>query len=202
MTTAPTQKYRRILLKLKRGSAARRIGLSVFAREAIHDMARQIGEGVSLASGSSLLSAGGNIFRGLSESEQGIERATAILWGLLAHDHQRPWPSGRRGKKTDPTRVQSAITMARSPRQSFEAPPSGTGKGRVVFSADAHGQSYFSTDTAAALCRDENRSRSSVEGAKVDGIYRQRSKKNPGKQAIRTQITYARRRMVKQLGVM
>src|SRR5262249_60369624 len=83
MTTTQSPKYRRILLKLSGEALGGESGLGI-CPEAIHDMARQIGEVRQLGVEVVIVVGGGNIFRGLSGSERGIERATGDYMGMLA----------------------------------------------------------------------------------------------------------------------
>ena len=55
---------------------------------------------------------GGNIFRGLSGSKRGVERATGDYMGMLATHHQFAGLAGCAEKLKAPTWVQSAIAMS------------------------------------------------------------------------------------------
>jgi len=73
--TATPPRFKRILLKLSGEALGGEAGVGI-CPEAIHDMARQIGEVRQLGVEVVIVVGGGNIFRGLSGSERGIERAT------------------------------------------------------------------------------------------------------------------------------
>jgi len=71
----PQPKYRRILLKISGESLGGAGGIGICA-EAIHEMACQICEVRQLGVQVVVVAGGGNIFRGLSAGQHGIERAT------------------------------------------------------------------------------------------------------------------------------
>ena len=79
----PEPKYRRILLKISGESLGGANGIGVCA-DAVHEMARQICEVRELGVQVVVVAGGGNIFRGLSAPEHGIERATGDYMGMLA----------------------------------------------------------------------------------------------------------------------
>ena len=95
---------------------------------------------------------GGNIFRGVSDAAQGMDRVSADHMGMLATVINAHGPAGRAGAGGRHTRVLSAIEMRevaepyirRRAIRHLE-------KGRVVIFAAGTGNPYFSTDTAAAL---------------------------------------------------
>ena len=111
MTQATPPKYRRILLKLSGEALGGESGVGI-CPEAIHDMARQIGEVRQLGVEVVIVVGGGNIFRGLTGSEQGIERATGDYMGMLATIINALALQDALEKNGIPNRVQSAITMA------------------------------------------------------------------------------------------
>ena len=115
---------------------------------------------------------GGNIFRGLEASAQGIERAVADYMGMLATVINALALQDALEKSGIPTRVMSAITMnevaepyiRRRAMRHLE-------KGRVVVFGAGTGSPYFTTDTAAALRATEIGAEAILKGTKVDGIY-------------------------------
>src|SRR2546421_4957052 len=111
MTQATHPKYRRILLKLSGEALGGESGVGI-CPEAIQDTARQIGEVRQLGVEVVIVVGGGNIFRGLTGSERGIERATGDYMGMLATIINGLALQDALGKMGIPTRVQSAITMA------------------------------------------------------------------------------------------
>src|SRR5438045_490599 len=103
-------KYRRILLKLS-GEALGGKGSTGIASDAVQETARQIAEVRELGVQIVIVVGGGNIFRGISGSEQGIDRATGDYMGMLATVINGLALQDALEKIGIETRVQSAITM-------------------------------------------------------------------------------------------
>src|ERR1019366_5857913 len=82
MKEAKRPKYSRILLKLSGEALGGQAGLNI-CPEAVHNMAEQIREVHAVGKQVAVGVGGGNIFRGLSGSERGIERATGDYIGML-----------------------------------------------------------------------------------------------------------------------
>src|SRR5690554_1000744 len=78
-----TPKYRRIMLKLSGEALAGEQGFGL-DHEVVMDIARQIQEVVNLGVEVAVVVGGGNFWRGLTASSQGIDRATADYMGMLA----------------------------------------------------------------------------------------------------------------------
>ena len=123
---------------------------------------------------------GGNIFRGLQGSAQGMERTTADYMGMLATVmNALAMQSSLEGLGIH-TRVISAITMnevaepyiRRRAVRHLE-------KKRVCIFAAGTGNPYFTTDTAATLRANEMSCQAIFKGTKVDGVY----DKDPAKHA-------------------
>lgn len=146
--------------------------LTFFAKEikSAHDVGAQVG----------IVIGGGNIFRGLSAADQGIDRVTGDQMGMLATminslalqnavEHQGVF-----------TRLMSSIEMneiaepyiRRRAIRHLE-------KGRVVILGAGTGHPYFSTDTAASLRAVEIEADVIVKGTRVDGIFDSDPEKNP-----------------------
>jgi len=115
---------------------------------------------------------GGNIFRGLQGSAQGMERTTADYMGMLATVmNALAMQSALEGLGIH-TRVISAITMnevaepyiRRRAVRHLE-------KKRVCIFAAGTGNPYFTTDTAATLRANEMSCEAIFKGTKVDGVY-------------------------------
>ena len=170
-TAASTPKYRRILLKLSGEALGGQTGSGINAK-ALESMARQIRQLRDLGIEVVIVIGGGNIFRGITGSEVGIERATADYMGMLGTVINALALQAALEKFGVPTRVQSAITMhqvaeafiRRRAMRHLE-------KGRVVIFGGGTGNPYFSTDTAAALRANEIGAEVILKATKVDGIY-------------------------------
>jgi uridylate kinase len=153
-------------------------------------MAKQIREVRDLGVQVVVVVGGGNIFRGLSGSERGIERATGDYMGMLATVINGLALQDALEKQGVVTRLLSAIDMAqvaepfirRRAMRHLE-------KGRVVIFAAGTGNPYFSTDTAAALRAMEIKAHVILKATRVDGIYDADPEKVPGAKMFE-RITY------------
>ena len=178
MTKPPKPRYSRILLKLSGEALGGESGIGI-CPESIHDMAHQIGEVRELGVEVVIVVGGGNIFRGLTRSERGIERATGDYMGMLATIINALALQDALEKNGVPTRVQSAITMAQVAEPFIRRRAvRHLEKGRVVIFGGGTGNPYFSTDTAAALRANEIGAEVILKATKVDGIYDSDPKKN------------------------
>jgi uridylate kinase len=188
MTPAPP-KYRRILLKVSGESLAgeKKFGLDPATLRAI---AGEIKAVVALKVEVGIVVGGGNIFRGLEASAQGIDRAVADNMGMLATVINALALQDALEKAGVPTRVMSAITMnevaepyiRRRALRHLE-------KGRIVVFGAGTGSPYFTTDTAAALRATEIGAQAILKGTRVAGIYDRDPEKDGGAQ-IFSRLTY------------
>jgi len=200
MTTTKSPKYFRILLKLS-GEALGGKGPVSICPEAVQNMAEQIREVRDLDVQVVVVVGGGNIFRGLSGSEHGIERATGDYMGMLATVINALALQDALEKICVPTRVQSAIAMSQVAEPFIRRRAvRHLEKGRVVIFGGGTGNPYFSTDTAAALRANEIGAEVILKATKVDGIYDCDPKKNPRARRF-AQISYLEA-LQKQLRVM
>jgi uridylate kinase len=200
MKTTKRPKYSRILLKLSGEALGGPTGLNICA-EAVASMAAQIREVRDLGVQVVIVVGGGNIFRGLSGSKRGIERATGDYMGMLATIINGLALQDALEKIGVPTRVQSAISMAQVAEPFIRRRAvRHLEKGRVVIFGGGTGNPYFSTDTAAALRANEIGAEVVLKATKVDGIYDSDPKQNP-KAKRYSQIQYAEA-LRKQLKVM
>ena len=189
MTTPKKPVYSRVLLKLS-GEALGGVGGTGIDADAVVHMAEQIREVREFGVEVVVVVGGGNIFRGLSGSERGIERATGDYMGMLATVINPLALQDALEKLGAPTRVQSAIAMSQI-AESFirRRAVRHLEKGRVVIFGGGTGNPYFSTDTAAALRANEIGAEVVLKATKVDGIYDSDPKKNPKAQRFE-KITY------------
>lgn len=181
--------FKRILLKLS-GEALQGdqgFGISPQVLESLADEVRSVrGLGVDVA----IVIGGGNIFRGVAASAQGMDRSQADNMGMLATVINALALQDALEAHGMPTRVQTAIHMAevaepyirRKAMRHFE-------KGRVVIFAAGTGNPYFTTDTAASLRAMEIRADVIMKATKVDGVYDADPMRNP--KAVKfSQLTY------------
>lgn len=144
-------KYKRILLKLSGESL---MGSQNFGIDAdfLEHLSTEIQAVAELNVQIGIVIGGGNIYRGLSASKQGIDRVTGDLMGMLATVINSLALQNALERKNLFTRVQSAIMMdevaepfiLRRARRHLE-------KNRIVIFSAGTGSPYFTTDTAAAL---------------------------------------------------
>ena len=182
-------KYRRILLKVSGESLAgeKKFGLDPATLRAI---AREIKSVADLQVEIGIVVGGGNIFRGLEASAQGIDRAVADNMGMLATVVNALALQDALEKAGVPTRVMSAITMnevaepyiRRRAMRHLE-------KGRIVVFGAGTGSPYFTTDTAAALRATEIGAKAILKGTRVDGIY-DRDPEKDGQAVLLPRLTY------------
>jgi uridylate kinase len=189
MTKAKRPQYTRILLKLSGEALGGQAGIGINA-DAIQSMATQICEVRELGVQVVVVVGGGNIFRGLSGSQRGIERATGDYMGMLATIINSLALQDALEKLGTPTRVQSAIAMSQIAEPFIRRRAvRHLEKGRVVIFGGGTGNPYFSTDTAAALRANEIGAEVILKATKVDGIYDSDPKKNPKAKRF-AQISY------------
>jgi uridylate kinase len=190
MKRKPKPKYRRILLKLSGEALGGEGGLGI-CPQCVHRFAHQIDEVRDLGVEVVVVVGGGNIFRGIQGSEQGIERATGDYMGMLATIINSLALQDALEKRGVATRVQSAIAMSQVAEPFIRRRAvRHLEKGRVVIFAGGTGNPYFSTDTAAALRANEIGAEVVLKATKVDGIYDSDPKKNPKARRF-DQITYS-----------
>src|SRR5215470_8349850 len=171
MKTSPQPKYGRILLKLSGEALGGEGGMGI-RPEAVQDMAEQVREVRELGVQVVVVVGGGNIYRGTSGGERGIERATGDYMGMLATVINALALQDALEKLGVATRVQTAITMAQVAETFIRRRAvRHLEKGRVVIFGGGTGNPYFSTDTAAALRANEIGAEVILKATKVDGIY-------------------------------
>jgi uridylate kinase len=175
----PATAFRRVMLKIS-GEALmgnQGYGLHPPTVERIAQEVRSVHElGVEVC----MVIGGGNIFRGLAASTQGIERTTADYMGMLATVMNALAMQSSLEAMGIFTRVISAIPMdqvcepyiRRRAVRHLE-------KKRVCIFAAGTGNPYFTTDTAAALRASEMSCEAIFMGKKVDGVYDKDPKAHP-----------------------
>ena len=164
-------KYKRVLLKLSGETflGKRQHGIDP---EFTQWLAREIIKAQKSGTQISVVVGGGNIFRGTTAAEHGLERTVGDYIGMLATIMNALALQAALEKESQPTRVLSAIEIKdvaepyirRRAIRHLE-------KGRVVIFAGGTGNPYFTTDTAAALRALETNSAIILKATKVDGVY-------------------------------
>ena len=163
--------YRRALIKLSGEALAGDTGFWIDP-ETVSAICLEIGEVLDLGLRVALVVGGGNIFRGISSSARGMDRASADYMGMLATVLNAVAIQDALEKQGHATRVLSAIIMQeicepyirRRAERHME-------KGRVVICAAGTGNPYFTTDTAAALRGTELKCEVIIKATRVDGVY-------------------------------
>ncbi len=193
-------RYKRILLKLSGEALAgeHKFGIDPAT---VSRLCEEISGVLQMGLQMALVIGGGNIFRGMAASAQGMERSSADYMGMLATVMNAVAVQDALEKMGHSTRVLSAITMQevcepyirRRAERHLE-------KGRVVICAGGTGNPYFTTDTAAALRGMELKCDAIIKATKVDGIYDKDPQKFPD--AVKyTEVSY-NEAIQKRLGVM
>jgi uridylate kinase len=146
----------------------------------VHDLGVELG----------IVIGGGNIYRGVSDSNDGIDKVTGDHMGMLATLINALALQSAMERAGTMTRLMSAIRVdvvaepfiRRRAVRHLE-------KGRVVIFGAGTGNPYFTTDTAAALRAVEIEADAIIKGTRVDGVYDSDPERNPS--AFRyTEISY------------
>lgn len=164
-------RYNRVILKLSGEALAGDKGFGIDPG-VITSIARQIVQVARTGVEVAIVVGGGNIWRGVSGSAKGMDRATADYMGMLATVINSLALQDALENEGMVTRVMSAIEMKevaepyirRRAIRHLE-------KGRVVIFAAGTGNPYFSTDTTAALRSAEIEAQVILMAKKVDGVY-------------------------------
>ncbi|MBQ9003589.1 MAG: UMP kinase [Eggerthellaceae bacterium] len=164
-------KYKRVLLKLSGEALAGDQGYGIDPK-VVDDLAEQIGEIVRDGVQVAIVVGGGNIFRGLAGSAEGMDRAQADYIGMLATVMNSLALQDAFERHGIYSRVQSAINMQEvSEPYIRRRAERHLDKGRVVILAAGTGNPYFTTDTTAALRACELSVDCLMKATKVDGVY-------------------------------
>jgi len=182
-------KWKKVLLKISGESL---MGDNSFGinPNIVKSFAKEISEVVTDGLQICIVVGGGNIYRGISSTENGMDRTTGDYMGMLATVMNSLAIQNALEQIGIETRVQSALPISaicepyikRRAIRHME-------KGRVVIFAAGTGNPYFTTDTAAALRASEMNCEAIIKATLVDGVYSADPKKD--KNAIKfNQLTY------------
>ena len=182
-------KYKRVLLKISGEALAGDLGYGIDPK-VVDDLAEEIlpivRDGIQVA----VVVGGGNIFRGLAGSAEGMDRAQADYIGMLATVMNALALQDAFERHGIFSRVQSAINMQEvSEPYIRRRAMRHLDKGRVVILAAGTGNPYFTTDTTAALRACELDVDCLMKATKVDGVYDSDPVKNPDAKKF-DRITY------------
>jgi len=199
-TTKEQRGYKRVLLKLSgevlMGDTA--FGIDV---ETINRLAGELIEVQNSGVELSVVIGGGNIFRGMSGTASGMDRASADYMGMLATVMNAIALQDAIERQGATVRIISALHIKevaepyirRRAVRHLE-------KGRILIFAAGTGNPYFTTDTAASLRAMEMQADAVLKGTKVDGVYTADPAKDPDAKKYDT-LTFTEA-LTKRLGVM
>lgn len=171
MHSTPVHGWRRVVLKVSGEAFAGREPLGIDPSVVAHiaeSIASAVTEGVQVA----IVVGGGNMFRGATMAERGMDRARGDYMGMLGTVINCLALQDFLEKLGIDTRVQTAITMGQVaepyiPRRAIRH----LEKGRVVIFGAGLGAPFFSTDTCAAQRALEVGAQAVLKGTQVDGVY-------------------------------
>ena len=179
-STAGKAKFKRVLLKLSGEAFAGDKGFGLdgaVLQQIAADLAGARNLGVEVA----VVVGGGNIWRGISGAEGGLDRAQADYMGMLATVMNALALQDVLEQNGIPTRTQSAIRMPQVAEEYIRRRAiRHMEKGRIVIFAAGTGNPFFTTDTTAALRAVEIDADLLLAGKNgVDGVYTDDPNTNP-----------------------
>jgi uridylate kinase len=171
LKSLPKPAFQRILLKLSGEALVGEMEYGI-SPAVVQKLAVELKDVKELGVEVAIVIGGGNIYRGVAASAQGMDRASADQMGMLATVINSLALQDALEKMDVFTRVMSAIEVyqvaepyiRRRAVRHLE-------KGRVVIFAAGTGNPFFTTDTAAALRAMEVKAEVILKGTKVDGVY-------------------------------
>lgn len=171
--------WRRVMLKLSGEAFAGGESLGIdpaIVAQIARELAAAVAAGIEVA----VVVGGGNMFRGETLAERGMDRGRADYMGMLGTVINCLALQDFLEKEGVETRVQTAIAMGQVaepyvPRRAIRHME----KGRVVIFGAGLGAPFFSTDTAATQRALEVGCQAVLKGTKVDGVYDSDPKRNP-----------------------
>ncbi|MCH2154508.1 MAG: UMP kinase [Opitutales bacterium] len=174
----PTPKYKRIILKLSGEALLNKATGEPIDPEILENICREVKEVYELGVEIGIVIGGGNIFRGLSGTERGIDRSNGDHMGMLATVINGLALMDCLEKMDVTVRVMSAIGIDRlAERFILRRAVRHLEKKRVIVLVSGTGNPYFSTDTCAALRASEIGADMLMKATNVDGIYDKDPKK-------------------------
>ena len=172
-------KYKRILLKLSGESL---MGENSFGIDPnmVNKYAQEIKSVVDLGVEVAIVIGGGNIYRGMNESETGIERAHGDYMGMLATVINGMAIQAMLEKQGMYTRLLSAIKMEQVAEPYIRRRAiRHLEKHRIVIFGAGTGNPYFTTGTVGSLRAIEIQADVILKGTRVNGIYTADPEKDP-----------------------
>ncbi len=171
-------RFKRVLLKLSGEVLAGEEGFGI-SSQALRRLSEEIRDVWQLGVQVAVVIGGGNIFRGLSGEETGIDRATGDYMGMLATLINALALQSSLERLGVPTRVMTPFEIRQLAEPYIRRRAiRHLEKGRVVIFAGGTGNPFFTTDTAAALRAAEIGADVVLKATKVDGVYDKDPAKN------------------------
>ncbi|HQB84966.1 MAG TPA: UMP kinase [Candidatus Pacearchaeota archaeon] len=173
------KKFKRILLKL---SGEAMMGNKKFGIDPnfIFYLAEEIKKAHKTGVEIVIVVGGGNIFRGVAGSKQGIDRTTADYMGMLATIFNSMALQDALERKEIPTRLQLAFEIKEIGEPFIRKRAiRHLEKGRIVIAGGGTGLPFITTDTASAIRALELNCDSIFKATNVDGVYSKDPKKDP-----------------------
>jgi len=184
-----TKKYNRILLKLSGESLMgnKQYGID---ENRLNDYAVQIKATMEMDVQIAIVIGGGNIFRGLAGTAQGVDRVKGDQMGMLATVINSLALASALERMGTPARVFTAVRMEPIGQlYSKEAAINAMKKSEIVIVSGGTGNPFFTTDTASALRGVELEVDVMLKGTRVDGVYTADPEKDPTAVKFET-VTY------------
>ena len=171
--------YNRVLLKLSGESlmGEKEFGIQP---DILHYFAAEVVKVVEIGVQLGIVIGGGNIYRGVAESSDGIDKVTGDYMGMLATVINAMALQNALEKQGIHTRLLTAIKMEQIAEPFIRRRAiRHLEKGRIVIFGAGTGNPYFTTDTAASLRAIEIEADVILKGTRVDGVYNSDPEKNP-----------------------
>jgi uridylate kinase len=170
--------YRRVIVKVSGEALMGPNGFGIH-QPTLERIAADLGAAHGLGVAIGVVIGGGNIFRGVKVSQQGIPRVTADMMGILATVMNALALESALEKAGVASRTMSALTMPelcetyerRRASRHLDA-------GRIVVFAAGTGNPFFTTDTTAVLRAAEIGAEIVLKATDVDGVYSADPKKD------------------------
>lgn len=167
----PKLKYKRALLKLSGEALMGNLQYGIDPT-VVDYIAKEIAEIAKMGGELIVVTGGGNIFRGISASEHGMDRTTGDYIGMLATVMNSLALGSSLAKMNVESRVLSALDMPKVAESYIRnRAMRHLEKRRILIVAAGSGNPYFSTDTAAAMRACELNCDVVIKATKVDGVF-------------------------------
>ena len=163
--------YRRVIVKLSGEALAGSEGFGI-ARPTIDRLASDLASAHALGTSLGVVIGGGNMFRGIKLSGEGVSRVTGDALGMLATVMNALVLEAAIERAGAPARTLSAIAMPTvCESYSRQRALHHLGKRRIALLAGGTGNPFFTTDTAAVLRAGELGADAVLKATNVDGVY-------------------------------